>query len=205
MQKIFNLKQRLTQNCAKGNLKMFCHISFMLWCHNKKEEVPVSTAVLPFQRLNKNRQGIEGIDEGYTWNIFLTPAENNRSYWGFATGVGDFRATGNGQLANLLSVRRLGGTLAPFNPTTPLSSATLWEEITTLRWNEPLSEIQLPFSSQIPHITLLITEEGSVVLVSKDFSRKEVVLSICPLHFHQITSQDLLGNLNTMSMGQFKC
>lgn len=79
MQKIFNLKQRLTQNCAKGNLKMFCHISFILRCHNKKEEAPVSTAVLPFQRLNKNHRGIEGIDEGYMSNVFLTTAGNNRN------------------------------------------------------------------------------------------------------------------------------
>lgn len=63
MQKTFNLKQHLTQNYAKGNLKMFCHISFMLRCHNKKEEFPVSTAVLLFQRLNKNHQGIAVIDE----------------------------------------------------------------------------------------------------------------------------------------------
>lgn len=63
MQKPFNLKRHLTHNCAKGNLKMFCHISFMLQCHSKKEEFPFSTAVLLFQRLNKNRQGIGGTDE----------------------------------------------------------------------------------------------------------------------------------------------
>lgn len=69
MQKTFNLKQHLTQNYAKGNLKMFCHISFMLRCHNKKEEFPVSTAVLLFQRLNKNHRGIAVIDEGYICEI----------------------------------------------------------------------------------------------------------------------------------------
>jgi len=56
---------------------MFCQISFMLRRCNKKTEFLVSTAVLVFQRLNKNHGGAEVVEEGFRWDILLSvPVEN---------------------------------------------------------------------------------------------------------------------------------
>jgi len=44
---------------------------------NKKTEFLVSTAVLVFQRLNKNHGGAEVVEEGFRWDILLSvPVEN---------------------------------------------------------------------------------------------------------------------------------
>jgi len=87
----------------------------------------------------------------------------------------------------------------------------LLEFSNTLRRNHLLEKeraISLPAAIFLPNATynyfLLTTEESCGVLVCKYFSGKEVQVSLCPLHLHQTTSQNLVEKLNMVNMRQRK-